>query len=76
MDRDELAAKLDQLEPGESVSVPIYRIMILFEGRFGTLDTDAIKRATVFAGDHGCRLLCYEFTQRDPEFIKARPEPG
>ena len=76
MDLDELAAKLDQLERGESVSVPIYRIMILFEGRFGTLDGEAMKRATAFGEEHGCRLISYEFTQRDPEFLKTRSQPG
>jgi hypothetical protein len=73
MELEELAKKLEGLEPGGSLSLPIYRVMMLFQGRFGTLDAEALRRAAAFAEAHGCRFLSYAYTQRDPEFMKPPP---
>jgi hypothetical protein len=73
MGLDELAAKLEALAAGASLSLPMYRVMMLFEGRFGTLDAEALRRAAAFAEAHGCRFLSYAYTQRDPEFMKPPP---
>ena len=70
LERNELASKLDALEPGDCLSVSVDQIKRLFASD-SVADDDAIRRAVAFAEEHSCRVLYYEFMHREPEFFKT-----
>jgi hypothetical protein len=71
MERHELTAKLQALEPGECLSVPLYTLIALFGSTGATFDKDAMRQSMAFAEQHSCRFLYYEYEHRDPEFFKT-----
>jgi hypothetical protein len=71
MERDQLAANLDALEPGDCLSIPLGQFMALFGATDHGADEITMKRAVAFAEEHRCRLLYYRFTHREPEFFKT-----
>jgi hypothetical protein len=71
MNAGELSSKLNELKPGESLSIPLYTLIALFGSTGAILDEDAVKHVTAFAEKYGCRFLYEELSYRDPEFLKS-----
>ena len=69
MESEELASKLDALQPGECLTVPLREVNAIF-GPI-VLQMEALERAIAFAAQHDCRFLYYEFEHREPEFFKV-----
>jgi hypothetical protein len=71
MERDNLAAELDALEPGDCLRISLDQFMALFGATDHGPDDETMRRAIAFAEEHGCRLLYHKFLPREPEFLKT-----
>ena len=68
MNRHELAASLDHLDPGGSLALDERLIAELFGAT--TLTDDVVKAAEAFAEQHRCTFSRHEHNRNCPEFIK------
>jgi hypothetical protein len=71
MKRDDLAKKLDALEPGDCLRVSLRDFVAMFCSATPVPDEASVVRAAAFAEEHSCRFLYYEFLHREPEFFKT-----
>jgi hypothetical protein len=71
MNSGELASKLNELKPGESLLVPVYTLIALFGSTGAILDEDAVKHVTAFADKYGCRFVYEEVADQQPGFLKS-----
>ncbi len=68
MTREELAAKLDHLDPGGCLEIEARQLAELFG--VGALTNEIVHEAEVFAERHRCSLICDEHDRRRPQFVK------
>jgi hypothetical protein len=69
MQRNELVKRIEALDFGDCLSMPLSEITDMFSSN-GSLD-DGIERATAFAEQNSCRFLYYRLEHREPEFFKT-----
>jgi hypothetical protein len=68
MTRDELAAKLDQLDPGATLAVEERELARVFSA--SSLTSEVVKAAEALAIEHRCAFAWNEPGRRDPIFEK------
>jgi hypothetical protein len=68
MTRNELAVRLDHLDPGGSLSVDAQQLAKAFGA--GALSDEVIRAAEAFAEQHRCTLVRDEHDRQPPQFVK------
>ena len=68
MTQQELAAKLDHLDPGASLAIDERELAELFGA--STLTDDVVREAEAFAERHRCTFSRHEHNRNCPEFVK------
>ena len=68
MTREELAAKLDHLDPGACLELEARELADMFGA--SALTDEVVRDAEAFAEQHRCTLVRHEHDRRPPQFVK------